>query len=254
MATTLSTAEPNTVEADDANAGYVYYRLTDGWIAAGDWSGLEESKKLRRGYQALHQYGYHDFNAYYVEHPFEPLFQSGDAEAMPVAQVVANGFHLNPPLVPTCGRQTGRKGHLAHRATCWRGAKPVEFPQLEGLDLPGVQTCEYCGVDHFPTPQALKQHITVMHNDHKDQESIVAGIVGGLKQVTGQGGGGGLETLAQLLKNPDALEVLRALVGPQPPSQKGMSSEKRSAASTRMKEWHAARKAGKTSAASPAEE
>ena len=36
MATTLSTAEPNAVEADDANAGYVYYRLTDGWIAAGE--------------------------------------------------------------------------------------------------------------------------------------------------------------------------------------------------------------------------
>jgi len=63
-----------------------------------------------------------------------------------------------------------------------------------------------------------------------------------------------LETLAQLLKNPDALEVLRALVGPQPTSQKGMSTEKRSAASTRMKEWHAARKAAQTEAASPAEE
>jgi hypothetical protein len=247
MATKLSTAEPNAVEADDANAGYVYYRLTDGWIAGGDWSGLEESKKLRRGYQALHQYGYHDFNSYYVEHPFEPLFQSGGAEEMPVAQIVANGFHLHPPLIPTCGRQTGRKGHLAHTPRCWRGAQPVHFPQLEGLDLPGVQTCEYCGMDHFPTPQALKQHIQVMHNDRKDQEAIVAGIVTGLKTVLPAGGQGGLETLAELLRNPDALDVLRAIVQPgQVPAPQKKRAEKQSAQSERMRAWHAARKAAKT--------
>lgn len=258
MATKLSTAETNQVAADEQNTGFVYYRLPDGWIAAGDWSGLEESKKMRLGCQSLHEYGYHDYNAYYVDHPFEPLFQQGGAHELPPAQVIANGFHLRPPKIPGCGRQTGRKGHLAHTAACWKRAQTVEFPQLEGLDLPGIQTCDYCQRDDIPTPQALKQHIVVMHSDRKDQEAIVAGIVGGLRQVM-PNNAGGLETMAQLLKNPDALDVLRALVQPsaqsRKPGPKGMSAEKRAELSEKMKARNAARKAAvQPEAAFPAEE
>jgi len=259
MATTLTPAEPNAVEVD---AGLVYFRCPHtGEIQAADDGGLELPKKLRLGYQPLDEYGRFGNSAYYVEHPFEPLFQAGGAKAMPISQILANGFHLNPPLVPTCGKHVGmdRRDHLRHRPECWRRARPVEFPQLEGVDVPGTQVCEYCGRNDLPSPQAKKQHIEVMHSDKKDQEAIVAGIVGGLKQINGQSGsGGGLDALAQLLKNPDALDVLRALVSPPaaPAERKPykMSPEARARLSERARQQHAARKAARTAAASPVEE
>lgn len=203
MATTLSTAEPNDVEVDE---GLIYFRCPNtGEIQAADDGGLELPKKLRMGYQPLDQYGRFGNSAYYVEHPFEPLFQAGGAGEMPVSQVVGNGFHLNPPLVPTCGKHVGMDKHLRHRPECWRNAKPVQFPQLEGQDLPGEQVCDYCGRDDLPTPQAKKQHTDVMHSDKKDQEAIVAGIVAGLKGTQS----GGLDALVEVLRNPEALEALK---------------------------------------------
>ena len=251
---TPTAVEPNAIEADEANLGFVYYRCPfTGEIAAGDWSGMEEAKKIRQGYEPLHDYGYHDYNAYYVEHPFEPLFQQGGAHEMPVSQVIEHGFHIWPPKVPTCGRQVGRKGHLAHIQRCWRNAKPVHFPQLEGLDISREPVaCAFADCSReFATEAAKAQHVLVMHQDRKDQESIVNGIVGGLKQVQTTGGEGGLATLAELLKNPDALAVLRAIVAPEQPQA---SKKKNTAASERMRKWHADRKAAKTAVASPTEE
>ena len=214
MATTLSTAEPNSVEVD---AGLIYFRCPNGGeIHAADDGGLELPKKLRMGYQPLDEYGRFGNSAYYVEHPFEPLFQAGGAREMPISQIIANGFHLNPPLVPTCGLHVGmdRHQHVRHRPECWRRARPVVFPQLEGVEVPGEQVCDYCGRDDLPSPAAKKQHTEVMHSDKKDQEAIVAGIVTGMKGVLGgqQAAPGALETLAQLLRNPDALAVLKTLV------------------------------------------
>lgn len=210
MAASLS--EPNAVAVDE---GLIYFRCPgDGWIAAADDGGLELPKKLRMGYQPLDEYGRYGNNAYYAAHPFEPLFQAGGAREMPISQVVANGFHLWPPMVPTCGKHAGMEKHLHHNNSCWKHAQPVHFPQLEGVDVPPPQECEYCDREDLPTPEAKRQHVLVMHSDRKDQEAIVSGIVTGLK-TSGLSGGSGLETLVELLKNPDALNVLKTLLAGQ---------------------------------------
>lgn len=215
---TLSKAEPNAVEVDE---GLIYFRCpNDGWIAAADDGGLELPKKMRMGYVPLDQYGRYGNNPYYAAHPFEPLFQAGGASEMPVDQVIANGFHLWPPAVPTCGKHVGMAGHLAHSNNCWNHSKVVEFPQLEGVDVPGPQECEYCDRDDLPTPEARKQHIAVMHSDRKDQEAIVSGIVSGIKQAGL--GGSSLDSLVELLKNPEALAALKALATE--PAKKGQAA------------------------------
>lgn len=220
MATALSTAEPNAVEVDE---GLIYFRCPNsGWVAAADDGGLELPKKLRMGYEPLDEYGRFGNSAYYASHPFEPLFQVGGARELPVDQVIANGFHLWPPMVPTCGKHVGMDKHLSHTTNCWKRAKPVEFPQMEGVEAPGPQACDYCDREDLPTPAAKKQHTAVMHADRKDQEAIVGGIVTGLKQAGLAGGSGsGLETLAELLRNPDALEVLRTLLANTEPAKAG---------------------------------
>src|SRR5215472_13552564 len=104
--------EPNAVIADQ---GMVYCRMPGGEIVACDASPMELMKKINRGWQVLHDYGQFGSSAYYIEHPFEPLFQAGGARELSVAQVVQLGLHLHPPLVPTCERHVGdAKDHLMH--------------------------------------------------------------------------------------------------------------------------------------------
>jgi hypothetical protein len=106
-------------------------------------------------------------------------------------QVVALGYYRRPPLVPTCGQHVGQsKEHLYHTGNprgrnprergCWNGARPVHFPQLDGLLITPPDDCEYCGRDDFATEAALKQHQSVMHADRRQQLELADGIVAGL--------------------------------------------------------------------------
>jgi hypothetical protein len=190
---TLTTDAPNAVIADQ---GMLYFRMPSGEVQACDASDLEIAKKIRRGWQPLDEYGQFGSSAYYMDHPFEPLFQAGGARELSVQQIVELGYHLYPPLVPTCEQHVGvGKEHLSHvgRAGagsakaqgCWRGARPVYFPQLDGLSLPEAPPmCEYCGRDDLPTERALRQHQDVMHADRHQQVQLGEAIVNGL-QATG---------------------------------------------------------------------
>jgi hypothetical protein len=197
MAEALSTLEPNAVIAD---AGLVYCRFPNGEIQACDAQPMELMKKINRGITPLVDYGQFGSSAYYMDHPFEPLWQGGGAREMAVWQIVQLGYHLRPPLVPTCERHVGdAKDHLSHVGTpgassrkaqgCWVGARPVHFPQLDGQVVPEApEACEFCGRDDFATEQALKQHQDVMHNDRRQQQQLGEAIVAGL-QRTGVVGG-----------------------------------------------------------------
>jgi hypothetical protein len=205
MAEKLSTIKPNAVITDQ---GMVYCRFPNGELFSCDASDLELMKKIRRGIVPLHQYGQFGSCAYYMDHPFEPLFQAGGAHEMNVAQIVQLGYHLHPPLVPTCERHVGdAKDHLMHGGSlsqrpnkglwCWWMAKPVEFPQLRDEQLPPrPDVCEFCDRDDFPTLAAFKQHQDVMHNDRRQQQQLGEAIVAGLQRSGAVAGGTSAETVA----------------------------------------------------------
>lgn len=211
MAAPLTTAEPNSVIADE---GMVYCRFPNGEVQSVDASPMELMKKINRGIAVLNDYGQFGSSVYYMDHPFEPLFQAGGAREMSVEQIVSMGYHLRPPMVPTCEQHVGQsKEHLVHlgrpggrtakAAGCWRGARPVHFPQLEEVEVPEAPAeCEYCGRDDLPTDKALKQHQAVMHNDRQQQQLLGAAIVSGLQQtgvVSSSSGGVDVQSIAAVV-------------------------------------------------------
>lgn len=220
MAEVLTADSPNEVIADE---GLLYFRRNDGSeIFAADAGGLELVKKIRRGHQPLEEYGQFASSVYYMDHPFEALFQAGGAHEMPVDQVLALGYATNPPLVPTCGRHVGdAKDHLAHRGNpngrnvrergCWQGARPVAFPQLEGVVIEGPFSCEHCEREDLPTRAALSQHQLVMHSDQRQRHDLADGIVSGLQRAGLVGGGQSPESIAAAV-----VAALRLLEQPKP--------------------------------------
>jgi hypothetical protein len=197
MPDTLTTDAPNTVIVDQ---GLLYLRNPAGDIVSADAADGEVMKKVRRGWTPLFEYGQFGSAAYYMDHPYEPLFQAGGARELSVAQIVSMGYHLRPPVVPTCERHVGTDGHLTHAGSaggrnarergCWNGARPVHFPQLAGQDVPAEPPeCDYCGRDDFPTDAALRQHQSVMHADRRQQVELADGIVAGLLRTGSLPGG-----------------------------------------------------------------
>lgn len=220
MAEVLTAEAPNTVIADE---GMLYFLRNDrSEIFSADAGGLELVKKIRRGHEPLDQYGQFGSSVYYMDHPFEPLFQAGGAHEMPVAQVIALGYATNPPLVPTCNRHVGDgKDHLVHAGRpqgrnarergCWQGARPVHFPQLDGMLLEGPFECEHCERDDLPTRAALSQHQQVMHADQRQRHDLADGIVSGLQRAGLVGGGQSPELIAAAV-----IAALRLLEQPKP--------------------------------------
>lgn len=188
MPETLSTEAPNTVIIDQ---GMLYVRNPLGEVVAVDASDNEIMKKVRRGWVPLFEYGQFGSSSYYMDHPYEPLFQAGGAKELAVEHVISMGYHLRPPLVPTCGLHVGQsKEHLTHTGApngrnarergCWDRAKSAEFPQLVGVEIVQPAECEYCGRDDFATERALAQHKAVMHVERTHQAELADGIVAGL--------------------------------------------------------------------------
>src|SRR5262245_29808425 len=201
MAELLRPSEPGAVIADQ---GMVYCRFPSGEIVACDAQTLELMKKINRGVVPLSDYGQYCSNAYCMDHPFEPLFQAGGARELSVRQITDLGYHLRPPLVPTCDEHVGQsQGHPSHKGMpgagsrkaqgCWYGAQAVHFPQLEGITLPPApEACQYCDRDDFPTERAFAQHQDVMHRDRRQQLELGQVIVQGLLRsgvISGSTGG-----------------------------------------------------------------
>jgi hypothetical protein len=187
MPETLTTEAPNAVIVDQ---GLLYVRNPLGEVVAVDANDTEVMKKVRRGWTPLFEYGQFGSSSYYMDNPYEPLFQAGGARELSREQIISMGYHLRPPLVPTCDRHVASDGHVAHTGSpqgrnlrergCWNNAQPVHFPQLEGVRIEAPPECDYCGRDDFATEQALRQHQSVMHADRRQQVELADGIVSGL--------------------------------------------------------------------------
>lgn len=183
---------PATATAEEATAlgqfqqgpaTFGYYRQSNGWITVSPAGELDELKYLREGWVLL-PYGRVEMaSEYAASHPLEGLFIRGGAKELSCEQIVKSALHLNPPLVPACGKVLNQH-HKRHQAYCWAGAEPVSFPQLE--DVPVAVQCRFCDRP-FPTDQARNQHEDVMHKDEKSDirtgqilaESLVEGLKGG---------------------------------------------------------------------------
>ena len=141
---------------------YGYYRQPNGWITFSTITRLEKLKYVEQGWESLDVYGTFDASPYVLAHPFEALFMFGGAHEMPVDQLTQTGLYMDPPLVPTC-RLHLTQFHRRHTRACWNGAEPVEFPQLEGLDLE-PSPCGLCE-RVLPTVEAKVQHQSVVHKE-----------------------------------------------------------------------------------------
>lgn len=140
-----------------------YYRQPNGWLTAQTVTRLEKVRREERGSKHLQEYGAFDMTPYVANHNFEGLFMFGGAKEMAIDQIIQLGFHLNPPMVPTCRRHITQH-HRSHMKACWQGARPVEFPQLKGVPEERLQPyrCEFCP-KVLPTPEARQQHQQVAH-------------------------------------------------------------------------------------------
>jgi len=224
----LTTDGANAVIADQ---GMMYWRAPDGRIFAATQDERDYARKMRRGYTPLEQYGFYSSSAYYMDHPHEPLFQAGGARELKVEDLLALGYAQRPPLVPVCGQHVGsNKDHLQHRASCWTGARPVVFPQLEGYGtIPPLLECDYCGRDDLATDAALKQHQEVMHTERRQEEGLSQAIIEGLSKGGALEGGFSAEAIAAAVTATlQALGVVKPAAPVEPaPSPPASVSERR---------------------------
>ena len=162
-----------------------YYRQPNGWITVSPNTRLERLKYTEEGWEYLEHYGAFDMTGYSINHPLEGLFMFGGAKELPVEQVVQMGFYIDPPLVPRC-QQHLTQYHRAHRQECWRGAKKVVFPQLDGVAVAGPFVCDFCG-RKMPTQKARDQHQEVMHATPMNNIQLGRSLGDTLGGILGQG-------------------------------------------------------------------
>lgn len=166
---------------------YGYYKKRNGYITVSPMTQMEELKYRRMGWEPLPQYGRVEMGgSWAADHPFENLFMHGGAKEMPLAQVIENAFHINPPTTPGCG-MTLNQFHKQHRTECFATVRAVRFPQLDGMDIPTF-SCRFCEVAPFPVEAARNQHETVVHKEERKEiraaESLTKGLSAALKGET----------------------------------------------------------------------
>jgi hypothetical protein len=175
--------------ATNKSAGRMYWRGPDGYIHTEARDPATRLRWLEAGAVPLLAYGSFPYCVYTLEHPYEVLFMRGGAKELKLEHIKEMGYHLHPPLVPTCGIPVegalpdGRI-HYRHTEACWAEARPVQFPQLD-LDYRGTRfICEFCGLADFASQKALDQHSRVMHKDEANEWRLANAIA-----RAAQGGG-----------------------------------------------------------------
>ena len=178
-----------TMQTPAVKPNYGYYRQPDGRITLSPANDLDELKYSRMGWTALRQYGKFEATSPYVtNHPLEGLFLAGGAKELSLEQITRQGFHVDPPTMPGCSK-TLNQFHPHHAPACFEQVLLVEFPQLEGVDLP-VFPCNFgCGRT-LPTERALQQHESVAHAPEKSDERTGESLAAALAQALISGFGG----------------------------------------------------------------
>ena len=184
MTSAIEQAQDISIARTRAMPTFGYYRQPNGWITVSPVTDLEQLRYMREGWTPLPHYGRFEMaTEYAANHPLEMLLMQGGAKELCVDQILANGLHLNPPLVPTC-LQLFTQFHKRHLASCWAGAQPARFPQLEGMTDLGPFPCRFCG-DEKPTVKVRDQHENVKHRTEKTSirmgDTLSEALVKGLK-------------------------------------------------------------------------
>lgn len=138
----------------------------------------------QRGWDYLKDYGGFPLMPAHNDDPHEVLFLRGGAKEMTVAQIEECGYHYHPPLLPTCGLQLGQR-HREHKDACYRGAKPVVFPQLADRVYPEKPVCEHgCGENRWFTSTAARdQHYRVMHEKELSEQAQGRALAAGVREA-----------------------------------------------------------------------
>ena len=184
--------------AQNIQPTFGYYRQPNGWLTVSPNTRLERLKYTEQGWTYLTQYGAFDMTTYTANHPFEGLFMFGGAGEMPADQVLQMGFHISPPLIPTC-QQHITQYHRGHTQVCWRGAKAAEFPQLAGISAEqlGPFPCDFCG-RKMPTSAARTQHQSVAHAKPLDNVQLGRSLGESIAAALGKGSGLSTDEQAEL--------------------------------------------------------
>ena len=162
-----------------------YYRQPDGWIGVAITTQIERLQYMEEGWIPMPEYGLVEMTTKWAtDHPLETLFINGGAKELPLEQVVEMGLHIYPPKMPNCGRRLNQY-HKLHGVRCWVGARPVQFPQLEGLDIQPFK-CRHCK-EIRATEEGLQNHETVAHKTEKGDvkmgEALAAALTQGLRPI-----------------------------------------------------------------------
>lgn len=163
---------------------HMYYRQPNGWITVQAATMIERAKFSDRGWTPLMEYPVFDMaHVWCADNPLATLFQFGGAKELPLDQIIEMGFYYNPPVAPAC-RMAITERHN-HSRECYRGAKPVVFPQLEGVGIEGPFQCRFCDRAPHPTAKARAQHEEVAHKDERASirtgETLADHLVQGLR-------------------------------------------------------------------------
>lgn len=140
-----------------------YYRQPNGWITISPTTRLERIKYIEEGWEHLEKYGAFDMTPYVTNHPLEMLIMFGGTEELLPEQIIQQGLHADPPLIPTCNQHINQF-HKGHGSACWVGARKVRFPQLKEMDNLGPFPCNFCN-RQLPTVEAREQHQSVAHKE-----------------------------------------------------------------------------------------
>ena len=164
---------------------HMYYRQRNGWITVEAATFIERAKFSERGWTPLMDYPPFDMgHVWCADNPLATLFQFGGAKELPLDQIIQNGFYFRPYTVPAC-RMPQTESHN-HTSACYQGAKPVVFPQLEGVKIDGPFPCRFCGREPFATLAARGQHEEVSHKDERTSirtgETLADHLAKGLRE------------------------------------------------------------------------
>lgn len=193
--------------ADPVRAGVAYFRVPDRRMARGRITLLENGQNatervMYRDYQLLRQYGsYHGANHvgdWQRNDVYLGIVLDGGLGEFDAEQVQELCWYVRP----------GRDASESHRVI-WQqidrliaqgmseqDAVLAVLPQMAGRDL-AEYTCEACGTDrHFPGPDALRQHRSVMHKEDVQTLGTRDAIA---QALTAAGGGAGLDRLAEAM-------------------------------------------------------
>lgn len=191
--------EETSAWADQKSAPSLYWRLPDGRVQLLK-GGLNGADRMYLGAQPLNQYGMvtratRDGKTDGDE--FSVLWERGGIHELEPQQVFGLRWHRPPGRMDTKTHKAiwQQVGAYINRGFSEREALDEVLPQLRGVEIPEVVTCQYCHGREFLSRADLNKHESVMHRDDVRTREMRENLTDALK-TQGQGMG----DMAQLIQ------------------------------------------------------